>query len=116
MKAWMRGLTAWIMVGMVLGIVAGQICHAAAATPEQAKAISEGFTVITDIFLRLVKMIIAPLVLATLVAGIAHMNDTAALRSEEHTSELQSLMRISYAVFCLQKKNNKHPNRNTKPH
>src|SRR3546814_8642921 len=33
-------------------------------------------------------------------------------RSEEHTSELQSLMRISYAVFCLQKKNNKQT---TKP-
>src|SRR3546814_10626100 len=32
------------------------------------------------------------------------------LRSEEHTSELQSLMRISYAVFCLKKKN-----RNTQP-
>src|SRR3546814_3620222 len=30
---------------------------------------------------------------------------TALLRSEEHTSELQSLMRISYAVFCLKKKN-----------
>src|SRR3546814_993984 len=30
------------------------------------------------------------------------------LRSEEHTSELQSLMRISYAVFCLQKKTNTH--------
>src|SRR3546814_4918710 len=30
----------------------------------------------------------------------------AARRSEEHTSELQSLMRISYAVFCLKKKNN----------
>src|SRR3546814_10633854 len=29
-------------------------------------------------------------------------------RSEEHTSELQSLMRISYAVFCLKKKNTKH--------
>src|SRR3546814_4282338 len=29
-----------------------------------------------------------------------------AIRSEEHTSELQSLMRISYAVFCLKKKNN----------
>src|SRR3546814_4678410 len=29
-------------------------------------------------------------------------------RSEEHTSELQSLMRISYAVFCLQKKNHTH--------
>src|SRR3546814_16482607 len=30
----------------------------------------------------------------------------ASSRSEEHTSELQSLMRISYAVFCLKKKNN----------
>src|SRR3546814_3954633 len=30
-----------------------------------------------------------------------------AFRSEEHTSELQSLMRTSYAVFCLKKKNNK---------
>src|SRR3546814_9575095 len=34
-------------------------------------------------------------------------------RSEEHTSELQSLMRISYAVFCLKKKNNN--NQRTKP-
>src|SRR3546814_5348067 len=32
----------------------------------------------------------------------------AGSRSEEHTSELQSLMRISYAVFCLKKKINKH--------
>src|SRR3546814_1053234 len=32
----------------------------------------------------------------------------ASLRSEEHTSELQSLMRISYAVFCLKKKNTKN--------
>src|SRR3546814_9941409 len=30
------------------------------------------------------------------------------MRSEEHTSELQSLMRISYAVFCLKKKKNRH--------
>src|SRR3546814_6113009 len=34
-----------------------------------------------------------------------HVSDA---RSEEHTSELQSLMRISYAVFCLKKKNNKY--------
>src|SRR3546814_7017490 len=33
--------------------------------------------------------------------------DVILLRSEEHTSELQSLMRISYAVFCLKTKNNK---------
>src|SRR3546814_6573205 len=35
-------------------------------------------------------------------------------RSEEHTSELQSLMRISYAVFCLKKKNNTHDNTRNK--
>src|SRR3546814_6329151 len=34
----------------------------------------------------------------------ADKNPSLALRSEEHTSELQSLMRISYAVFCLKKK------------
>src|SRR3546814_551915 len=39
-------------------------------------------------------------------AGRAHgAADRRARRSEEHTSELQSLMRISYAVFCLKKKN-----------
>src|SRR3546814_1037407 len=37
---------------------------------------------------------------------------TMAARSEEHTSELQSLMRISYAVFCLKKKKQKIDNRN----
>src|SRR3546814_9556234 len=47
---------------------------------------------------------------ALIRAGIASSNDgmiadgLAALRSEEHTSELQSLMRISYDVFCLPKK------------
>src|SRR3546814_10783260 len=35
----------------------------------------------------------------------ADVRDRNSLRSEEHTSELQSLMRISYAVFCLKKKN-----------
>src|SRR3546814_2916370 len=42
----------------------------------------------------------------------AEGEEEVTLRSEEHTSELQSLMRISYAVFCLKKKkllpNNKH--------
>src|SRR3546814_8163190 len=37
-------------------------------------------------------------------------------RSEEHTSELQSLMRISYAVFCLKKKNNDKKNVTQKTH
>src|SRR3546814_9602894 len=36
--------------------------------------------------------------------GFLHMVEGGRIRSEEHTSELQSLMRISYAVFCLKKK------------
>src|SRR3546814_3081064 len=38
---------------------------------------------------------------------LLHRNNIGWDRSEEHTSELQSLMRISYAVFCLKKKNKK---------
>src|SRR3546814_6384415 len=38
------------------------------------------------------------------VARVEHRGNPALRRSEEHTSELQSLMRISYAVFCLKKK------------
>src|SRR3546814_6687398 len=37
-------------------------------------------------------------------------------RSEEHTSELQSLMRISYAVFCLKKKRIQQPTHHSHPH
>src|SRR3546814_10091178 len=40
--------------------------------------------------------------------GISPEQLMARLRSEEHTSELQSLMRISYAVFCLKKKTQKY--------
>src|SRR3546814_7677391 len=45
---------------------------------------------------------------AVQVHGVGHhglVDELEAHRSEEHTSELQSLMRISYAVFCLKKKN-----------
>src|SRR3546814_4790351 len=46
--------------------------------------------------------------------GLGHLHGGASesaqrQRSEEHTSELQSLMRISYAVFCLKKKMKQHP-------
>src|SRR3546814_1409152 len=42
------------------------------------------------------------------VAGVAGDRQPTQDRSEEHTSELQSLMRISYAVFCLKNKNKRH--------
>src|SRR3546814_2064820 len=44
---------------------------------------------------------------SALCVALALPADGAVTRSEEHTSELQSLMRISYAVFCLKKKNKK---------
>src|SRR3546814_8641827 len=40
-------------------------------------------------------------------AMVVHRGEAVAFRSEEHTSELQSLMRISYAVFCLKKQKKK---------
>src|SRR3546814_6321894 len=43
-----------------------------------------------------------------LASGAKLTQDVAVKRSEEHTSELQSLMRISYAVFCLKKKKQKN--------
>src|SRR3546814_9297693 len=44
------------------------------------------------------------------VLQVRHVHADLVGRSEEHTSELQSLMRISYAVFCLKKKNTEyHP-------
>src|SRR3546814_2050905 len=43
-------------------------------------------------------------IVAIVVSLVAHLFFAVFLRSEEHTSELQSLMRISYAVFCLKKK------------
>src|SRR3546814_1539905 len=42
------------------------------------------------------------------IVKLALQSPRALARSEEHTSELQSLMRISYAVFCLKKKTHKH--------
>src|SRR3546814_1579032 len=55
---------------------------------------------------------------ADLIAALAARNGVmkgthARNRSEEHTSELQSLMRSSYAVFCLKKKKKIHKNHNT---
>lgn len=67
--------TAWIGIGLVLGIIVGFICNQTAPSPEAAKEIASYFVMLTDIFLRLIKMIIAPLVFTTLVSGLAGMGD-----------------------------------------
>ena len=73
----MRGhkLTTWIFVGMILGILVGWACNTLWPDPQTAKAISGYISLMTDVFLRLIKMIIAPLVFCTLVVGIAHLGD-----------------------------------------
>ncbi|MCJ2036352.1 dicarboxylate/amino acid:cation symporter [Methylobacterium sp. J-068] len=69
-------LTLYTGIGLVLGIAVGAVLHGMAAGPAEAKEIAGYFTLCTDIFLRLIKMIIAPLVFATIVSGIASFGDT----------------------------------------
>jgi Na+/H+-dicarboxylate symporter len=79
-----KRLTRYILIALVLGVIAGWAINAALddGTPEAAARlakIAEYLSIVTALFLRLIKMIIAPLVFSTLVAGIAHMGDVAAL-------------------------------------
>ena len=68
-------LTRWIMISMILGVAVGYLCHRLAPDSNATKAIAANFAVVSQIFLRLIKMIIAPLVFATLTSGIASMGN-----------------------------------------
>ncbi len=79
-----KRLTSYILIGLVLGLIVGwainhQIADGTPAATARLKEIGAGFSIVTTIFLRLIKMIIAPLVFSTLVVGIAHMGDITAL-------------------------------------
>jgi Na+/H+-dicarboxylate symporter len=67
-----------IIASMILGVTVGWACNQF-LDPVAAKSAASNLSLITDVFLRLIKMIIAPLVFTTLVAGIAHMEDAAAV-------------------------------------
>jgi Na+/H+-dicarboxylate symporter len=71
-----RLFTAFIVGAMVLGVAVGWAVNQGLPA-DQAKAVAGNLSIITDVFLRLIKMIIAPLVFSTLVAGIAHMGDAS---------------------------------------
>lgn len=73
-----KRLTLYIGIALVLGIIVGTIVNAT-ATPETIESLVKYLGLVTFAFLRLIKMIIAPLVFGTLVVGISHMGDTAAL-------------------------------------
>jgi Na+/H+-dicarboxylate symporter len=73
-------LTLYIVLGMILGILTGYIIFTSYANDEAAiKKIADNLSIPTDIFLRLVKMIIAPLVFSTLVTGVAKLGDIKAV-------------------------------------
>ena len=72
-------MTLYILSAMVLGIAAGGLIHGQVADPATQKAFAGYVSYGSVIFLRLIKMIIAPLVFSTLVTGIGHMSDAGAV-------------------------------------
>jgi Na+/H+-dicarboxylate symporter len=65
-------LSTWIFIALVAGVVVGAVIHSATGSPELNKQIAGYMSMFTDIFLRLIKMIIAPLVFTGVVAGMRH--------------------------------------------
>jgi Na+/H+-dicarboxylate symporter len=74
-----RRFTLYVVAAMLAGILLGSLLHAGIDDPLLRKTIAGYGGVVTDLFLRLIKMIIAPLVFATLSVGIAHMGDASRL-------------------------------------
>ena len=72
-----RVLTIAIVACMVLGALLGIAVHAGVSDPASVKAFAENVALLTTIFLRLIRMIIAPLVFSSLVAAIARMGGAA---------------------------------------
>ena len=74
-----KRITFLILLAMILGIITGFVLNRTITDPTATATVSDALSILTGLFLRLIKMIIAPLVFATLVSGIAHMGDRSAL-------------------------------------
>lgn len=74
-----KRLTIWIMLGMFLGVLAGTALYYAVDPAVVKTSIVPWFKLLSDIFLNLIKLLVAPLILSTIVVGIAHMGDSSAL-------------------------------------
>jgi Na+/H+-dicarboxylate symporter len=70
-----RKLTAWIRIAAVASVVVGWIGYNNTVDAAAATRLAGHFSLLSDVFLRLIKVIIAPLVFATVVSGIAGMGD-----------------------------------------
>jgi Na+/H+-dicarboxylate symporter len=75
-----KRLTLWILAGMILGVAVGYTVHVSFAPDStQFEYLTKTFKLLSDIFLNLIKLLVAPLILSTIVVGIAHMGDSSAL-------------------------------------
>jgi Na+/H+-dicarboxylate symporter len=75
-----KKLTWYILAGMLLGVIAGFLVNQFTAVDSAQREMWVSiFGLLSGIFLSLIKMLVAPLILSTIVAGIAHMGDSAAL-------------------------------------
>lgn len=63
-------LSTWIFIGLIAGVIVGAVIHGGSGSAELNKQIAGYLSMLTDIFLRLIKMIIAPLVFTGVVAGM----------------------------------------------
>src|SRR3546814_5432940 len=100
----LRGLLLSLLLAL-LGLPRGQLLHRPTRSDAGALALRVTGEIGSSVCF-LTALYHMPLANATAIIQVIPLALTlaAALRSEEHTSELQSLMRISYAVFCLKKK------------
>ena len=73
------GLTSFIVLAMVVGTAVGLVFHAFVHDQAALALIAGGCDLVSTIFLRAIKMIIAPLVFATLVTGVAKMGGSGAV-------------------------------------
>jgi Na+/H+-dicarboxylate symporter len=73
----MRGMTLWVLVAMLLGVGTGLVLHAAITDSASLTAVTDGLGLLATIFLRAIRMIIAPLVFSTLLTGVGRIRDTA---------------------------------------
>ena len=67
----------YVMIGLLLGVILGTFCFYQFPDKAVAADIAKYMSLVSSIFLKLIKMIIGPLVLSTLVVGIGHMGDAA---------------------------------------
>ena len=72
-------MTTYILVALVLGVIVGGVLHAQISDASMQKQLAGYISIGGMVFLRLIKMIIAPLVFSTLVVGIGHMTDAGAV-------------------------------------